>query len=211
MLVMMAEEWGREGPLQSIYKLNLLITKCNRVQDLVSWALASIYDLCKSGASTPGEISLKALKDGAGAGKGMLDLFVAKKQLRDYLVVVDLPKRIRTMEMKVKLMDIFKNHAAYRATFKPFPDSSTTVDVTWIAKLADSEKMTLRLYEALIFGDLHDGTFRFSVRQGKTAADIYTEGPIKEMFDGIDAEAQKEAKVFAEQSHGWHALGKAVG
>ena len=100
LLAKITEAWGRAGPLQSIYKLQAILVKANKTPDLITWCVATIYDLCKSGSYQPGEISAKALKDGAGGNRALVDLWVFKKQLRDYLTLVDLPKRARAPEMK---------------------------------------------------------------------------------------------------------------
>ena len=109
---------------------------------------------------------------------------------------VDLPKRIKTLSMQKKILEIFNDHASYREQLRPFPNSPSagTLDVTWIAKLDESEKMAFRLYENLIYGADNDPQLRFAVRQGKTALDLCTtDGPIKDLFDSIDTVAHAEA------------------
>ena len=119
---MLSEEWARDGPLQSIYKLQVITTKASKANGLILWSLGSIYDLCKSGAVPPGEISFGALNDGAGGGKGLVDLFIMKKRLKDYLLTVDLPKRFKTYTMHEHIISIFKDHNSYR-TFSAVPNT----------------------------------------------------------------------------------------
>ena len=52
--------------MQSIYKFQVSINKTNRVPKLITWYAATICDLCRKGGLAPGELSVKALKDGFG-------------------------------------------------------------------------------------------------------------------------------------------------
>ena len=195
MLMRLTEEWGRDGPLQSIYKLTAIIKKCHQERDLILWTLAALYDTVKSGQASAGEIAIRALTNGAGGGKGLVDLHVTKKQLQDYLFLVDLPKRVKTPETKNKILTILADHDSYRKEYRPYTGSKTSVDVTWMAGLAESEKMVLRLYEALLYTDMHDAKLRYQIRLNKTVNDMYQSmNPIKALFDALDDAAAAEVK-----------------
>ena len=59
LLARITEAWGRDGPLQSIYKFQVIIHKTNRVSKLITWCVATIFDLCRKGDLAPGEVSVK--------------------------------------------------------------------------------------------------------------------------------------------------------
>ena len=132
---MLSGEWARDGPLQSIYKLQVISTKANKANGLIRWGLGSIYGLCRSGAVSLGEISFRALKDGAGGGKGLVDLFIMKKRLKDYLLTVGLPKRFKTCTMHEQIIHICKGHNSYR---KLRPSPTPTAACKYMAWMATS-------------------------------------------------------------------------
>ena len=107
-----AERWQGAAPLQSVYKLALVITKANRDKELMLWCMSSVHDVCRMGFLSVGEVTTRALKDGAGGNKGLLDLFILKKQLLHHFMTLVVEKYIGAPH-KEKLRATFKNHEVY--------------------------------------------------------------------------------------------------
>jgi len=79
-LRMCSEEWSavNGGPLNSVYKLQVVVSKSDRDPRMITWVLASVFDNCRDGKTVPGEISLRGLKDGIGGNKGLVDVYMFK-------------------------------------------------------------------------------------------------------------------------------------
>ena len=64
-----AERWGTNAPLASVHKLQVVVSKTEKVPEMISWCIAKVNDMCRVGIASPGEVTVRALKDGAGATK----------------------------------------------------------------------------------------------------------------------------------------------
>ena len=191
----LSEKYGHNSPLNSITKLNTVLTKCEKQANMITWCLEMIRDVVDSGMVDVGEISNRALKDGAGGHKGLVDLFVIKKHLLSYLLRTDVDVRLRgsgSSKRRDEIVDMLSSHAKYRAKLNPI---GTEPDLTFLAEYKDSEKMTIRSYENLIYGTEFDAQLRFCARTKKTPDEIVQVDLIKAELDRIDAQNALELAV----------------
>ena len=103
-----------------VYKLQVVAAETDKVPEMIPWCIAKVNDMCRVGIASPGEVTVRALKDGAGGNKGLVDLFVLKKRLLMYYLKVEDPKRVgEARQEKVKY--VFQSYESYRGLFKPYP------------------------------------------------------------------------------------------
>ena len=191
----MAEMWGNNAPLNSINKLEMLLRKCDKNGPMITWCLEKVRDICLSGAVDPGEISYRALKEGNGGHKGLVDLWVLKKQVMNHLLSADIDQRLRghgSSKKRDSIVGLLNSHDNYRAKLCPI---GKEVDLTFLAEYKDSEKMTIRLYEALVYGSEFDAQLRYCARSKKTPDEVLQTDCIKAEVDKIDAQIALEAAV----------------
>ena len=72
------------------------------------------------GIASLGEVTIRALKDGAGGNKGLVDLFVLDKRLLMYCLKVEVPRPVGEARQD-KAKYVFQSHESYRGLFKPYP------------------------------------------------------------------------------------------
>lgn len=191
----MSEQYGHNSPLNSMTKLNTVLTKCDKQPSLITWCLEKIRDVVNSGMVDLGEISNRALKEGNGGNKGLVDLFVVKRQLLSYLLATDIDRRLRghgSSKRRDFIVDMLSSHSKYRAKLSPI---GTEPDLTFLAEYKDSEKMTIRAYETLIYGSEFDAQLRFCARTKKTPEEIVATDAIKADLDKIDSQVALEMAV----------------
>ena len=144
-----AEKWGRNGPLESVYKLQLITTKAGKDKKVINWILCHILDVCTANQLAPGEVTFRTLKDGIGGNKGFLDLIILKLELRDYLFSeTEFRKNIPT-KLQGKVEDIFQSHEKYRTLAEPF-EPTADFDSTWKADFQGSDTKNFDLAEACV-------------------------------------------------------------
>ena len=84
---------------------------------MIKWNLQKICDSVRSGAAEPGEFSVRALKEGIGGNRGLIDLNNLKQQLHHYLLVSDIDNRFKGVnsgQRKDKAVKSLKSHSSYR-------------------------------------------------------------------------------------------------
>ena len=164
----LSEQYGHNNPLNSMTKLNTVLTKCDKQPPMITWVLEKIRDVVTSGMLDVGEISNRALKESAGGHKGLVDLFVIKRQLLVHLLARDIDKRLRgsgSSKRRDDIAEMLGSHSKYRSKLNPI---GTEPDLTFLAEYKDSEKMTIRAYENLIYGTEFDAQLRYCARMKKT-------------------------------------------
>ncbi|CAK0905696.1 unnamed protein product [Prorocentrum cordatum] len=191
----LSEQYGHNNPLNSMTKLNTVLTKCDKQPTLITWVLEKIRDVVTSGMLDVGEVSNRALKESAGGHKGLVDLFVIKKQLLVYLLATDIDRRLRgsgSSKRRDEIVDLLGSHSKYRSKLSPIGNEP---DLTFLAEYKDSEKMTIRAYENLIYGTEFDAQLRYCARLKKTPDEIVETDAIKAELDRIDAQVALELAV----------------
>jgi hypothetical protein len=48
------EQWGSAAPLNSVYKMQVVVIKTEKDPVLISWCIAKVHDACRSGTHSPG-------------------------------------------------------------------------------------------------------------------------------------------------------------
>ena len=195
-----SEEWGTRAPCNSAYKLQVLCSKTEKSKPAIRWTLEQIHDQCKSGQMEPGEFSCRQLKDGHGSNKGLIDLYMVKMQMQKQFLNIEIDKRFKS-EHRQRVKTIFGSFAEYRK-YNPYPNSSmvASVDHTWKADYSESEKLTMRMFESMIYGNEYDAALKFAARLKKSSQEILTTGTcIPEVVAEIDVARAKEDHVVQEE------------
>jgi hypothetical protein len=108
----MDNNWGKQSPLNSITKLSNIHTKCRNNVENIRWVLAMIKDRIASSQSSLGDSwSVDALTgDHDKSRKGLVDLFLYKRDMGMYLLGPVLESHAFQSEAKEMLRAIFKTH-----------------------------------------------------------------------------------------------------
>ena len=186
------DEWGTAAPLNSVYKMQLVVTRAEKDTGLIQWIVAKIHDECKSGLYAPAEFTFKFLKLGMGSSKGHLDLVIMKHRLLHHCLYSDLPTRCRDNTINTKVVKCLKDLVSYRTNVAPL-GADADVDMTWKASLPPSVKKALTLYETLIYESDFDTALKVCVRAQKTPQECLSHGSIGDVVSEIAAAAQEES------------------
>jgi hypothetical protein len=195
LLQSLAETYGPANPLNSMAKLRAILSKTDKEPTMIPWALEKVKDEVDSGVREPGEVTERNLKEGGGGHKGLVDTYCLKKQLLTHFLTTDIDNRIKGPDShtrKAKVLDIFKNHASYRQKMNPINQEP---EMTFLAEYKDSEKMTIRAYESLVYSTECDPQLRYCARLKRTPAESMEAQGIKELFDAIESQAALESAV----------------
>ncbi|CAK0788960.1 unnamed protein product [Prorocentrum cordatum] len=202
-------KWGSSGPFESVYKLSLIVSRCNKDKKMINWVLNGIIDLCESGAMHTGEITLKNLKDGIGGNKGLIDVLAFKKELREFLTHGEFLAVYRSPKLQAFVQEVFSSHRLYRTKVEPLA-GDIEVDSNWKVSAVTSEKAMFELTEGLAFGRGYDQQLRYCCRKGKSTEETLEHAGNKEEIDKVwecqtadDAEkAKKDEEIDKVEAEG---------
>ena len=141
MIVLQVDEaYGKGSPFNSLSVLEKFAIKC-KTPDMLEWALACLADQLASGAASPGDFSVRALvgKGTGGGNRGVLDLFIAKKDCLDYITGTFLSEHPFGVAFTV-LARSFKTHGDFRAKCGSCGDNT---DLSWMGTLQDSGRTVI--------------------------------------------------------------------
>ncbi|CAK0905291.1 unnamed protein product, partial [Prorocentrum cordatum] len=187
-------KWGVDGPFESVHKLNLIVTRCNKDKKLINWVLHAIIDLCLKGTVQCGEVTFKNLKDGIGGNKGLIDVLIMKKQIRDHLIHGKYLAVYGTPKLQSYVQEVFSSHAVYRTKVEPLNDDME-VDLSWKMSAKDVEKKMFQLTGDVVFSSEYDPQLRYCCRKSKSIEEVMEHNGIKEDIDKV-----WEAQVIAQES-----------
>ena len=139
------EAYGKASPFNSIAALEKLTIKC-KTPELLLWCICSIADALEQKHLSTADFSVRALsgsKSSGKASKGLIDLFILKKALLDwvkgkFLSAHPFPEAVQSAMA-------FKSHKDFR-TLCGGP--SRKVDISWMGTLPESARKLFDLLKA---------------------------------------------------------------
>ncbi len=168
---------GPESWLNSIWKLQEIIYRCNR-KDRILWMMYDIEDQQMAGRLTNKDISIASLKSGS---KSITDPAMARLALKGHLLgpwldALDVPPYMKKM-----VREIFESHESYRRLYSPIATLSedVIVDTTWIFKWPKFGRDLVDFLETAIYAHsgAEDHTLRMAVKNCNTPDEILTNRP----------------------------------
>lgn len=117
--------------------------------------------------------------EGAG-GRGLVDVYVMKHGLRDYLLSEGLESFKAPAAVKASIRSHLGHFNEYRASLSPF---TGVPSIGWQAGWTRSQTQMLRLIEDMVYGDAFDGTLRTAVRAGKSPVDLLDYDSVKDKME----------------------------
>ena len=188
-IIMAAEqEWGKQSPFDSVYKLSAIVSKCTSVEQNL-WVCASIVDAVKNGFMTAPEFSVRSLS-GKGSGNfGIIDLCLLKSQLYKYISTdfLNLHRFSSTIAKKIHGMS---SHAGCRNLFGYKNEKATNMQ--WLGTLPESGWKLCTLVENMIYSISLDSDLRTMGKDGKTAREIMEEPPFKDRIEEVLSALENE-------------------
>ena len=119
-------------------------------QDSLSWCLKCIDHYFRAGYLKKGDMSLRAMTGEGAGGRGLLDTFAFKLDLRYYLLGGFLDDHIKDATTRSGIQAALASHESHRRSFG-WPLDETQPDLTWHASWKESERNVLFLLEAESF------------------------------------------------------------
>ena len=86
------ERYNKSSPLNNLSNMEKYVVKC-KTPDLLLWALNATSDVLSNGFMSPADFTLRALapKGAGSSSKGLLDLFIVKKDFLDWIKAKFIP------------------------------------------------------------------------------------------------------------------------
>ncbi len=215
MLTWMDGTWGKAGPLNSVTKLAAIVTKSKSNLEYARWVVATVRDRIISKQSS--------LQDGWSVDlltgerdkshKGIIDLYMYKKDMATYLLGGLLESHPFQSEAKADLRKVFQSHQSYRKLFKPVAETPPRVaetphneavaetpqaDLSFMAAWRKSTELLCELVEELVFMSKEDGLLKVAMKARKTPAEFFVayEAP-KEKLEEILKQVTNETAVVS--------------
>ena len=124
-------------------------SKASSRKDLV-WMVTSIVDRYRAKIWTgPEHTSIEALSGRGSGGRGALDLFLFKAQLKDRVLSSWLEGLRLSAENKVKIRQALDSHESYREKLRPYQDAADKVamELSWTSSFGPDEQKLLAFIE----------------------------------------------------------------
>ena len=144
------EEWGRNGPFNSIYKLQEVVSRA-QAPDSIDWAFESLCDSVRMQFIDSAEVTVRNIGDRGSKYLGGCALL--KRSLRDYFLTDYLtaaPNKFHDhwpSDVRNKLRSIFADHSSVRKALTAYPGSAEH-DLTWQRTWPESAIASMDLFEA---------------------------------------------------------------
>ncbi len=186
------------NPFNSHTRLQAMIDKCKR-KDALLWCLQATEYKCKQGCLT--NLSASDIKGTAASGnRGLFDLFLFKKQMRDMLVA-----KGRSMFADDTVHWIHNTVCKHMESFATWAEQEATRDLTWRVGRKPSEIMWLNLLIEVVFGSSYDAPLKLAIKSRQNAEETLPAGlaqawqPIVETCSKEEESKDKGEKVADER------------
>ena len=182
------EEWGKEAPFNSVYKLAAISSKSAGDPELAEWCCAAISDLARQHLIPMDEFSIRNLS-GSKHKPGILDLVALKRTLLSYLLTSFLDQ-IASEDTKKSLKKL-GSHADAR---KAFGNPSAPLKPEWFSVLPKSGLLLCTMILDSVYNIKYDNQLRNILSRSRTisAEALVSEKPMSDVMDDIRAAACEE-------------------
>lgn len=182
------------SPFDSVFKL-CGITRKTRLPEQTAWVFQTIRDRVSSGAMATKEFAYRPLVgDGAGGGRGLVDLYLLKLDMRKYALSTLLDRMEAPSDVKQNMAKVLKSHLAYRRHLNPLSadKGGGEVDLSWRRGWKRSSITFQTFIEDIVYSDAYDSTLRTAARASKTPADVMEYESFKTKWQEVQALRAKE-------------------
>jgi len=199
--------WEKKTPWDSMYKLELLGRKANQAsqstaecKDKLLWMIQMVNDRFRAGMLQVGEASHRNLGGkGLPGNKGLLDLGLTKKDIKDRLLGQVLEGLPFAADSKATIRMLLMSYDAYREKFGYPNEPSSTVGGAnkraVIGLLEVAARDFFKFAEQAIYLQDHDSCIKLGLKQGSSAAEILQSGTCAQILEGIVNAARNAAEA----------------
>jgi len=145
-ILMLEEKHGKSSPFNSLSVLEKFAIKC-KTPEMLLWCVASLADAIEQKFLATNDFSLRAVSGTRGSGKaskGVIDLFIMKKELLDWIKGKFVPAH-PFHESVVTALASFKSHQDFR---KLCGGPTQQVDNAWMGTMSESGRKIFALLKA---------------------------------------------------------------
>ena len=207
-LILDAEEkWGKQTPWDSVYKLEILVTKCAKPcgradtagpLDRMAWVIRCVHDFLDSDQLQRTALSVRNLSGkGLYGHKGTADLLVYKYGLGVY-IKDHLEGSVLDATQKAEVRKVFQDHESYRAAYGNHGVMADH-DLSWMGALCQPARTACKLLKDLVYTVEHDAKIKRMMTAGALAADWLDHEELSDLVTPLKTEllahanAEKEA------------------
>lgn len=104
-------------------------------------------------------------------GRGLIDLFLLKRDLLKYLTTTWLDDLQMPSDVKAKAPEVLASHKSYAQNMSPI-EGAQPIQMTWRRTWSQSSILAIALIEDLVYGDGNDPALRTATKSGKGPRDI---------------------------------------
>ncbi len=185
-------EFGPRSPFNSISKLHVLSQRSKDI-DRLAWIFTTIADLVRAKLLDPAALTATAINVKKGA-PGIIDLFMFKKTVKDYMLGVHLPTMQFPETVKNTMKQKLWDHSSYRQWLAPpqTDDAKEDLDLTWTAGWPQSAVKYMELVEQVVYGIDFDATLKLAMRMNKSAEETLQYQTFADVLEQIKTEKTKE-------------------
>ena len=164
----------------------------SRAPEHTAWVFNSIRDRITSGAMSPKELAHRTLVgDGGGGGRGLVDLYLMKFEMRKYALTTLLDRLELPTEVKEGFNKVMRTHKAYRKNLCPIT-ADDPADLSWRRGWKRASIIFLSFIEDFVFNDTYDSYLRTAARSSKSPADVMEYEVFKTKWQEVHQLRQKE-------------------
>ena len=165
----------------------------------MTWLFAACADCQRMGFVESGAFSLRSLQPANGK-RGILDLLLFKKTMRDYLVDSWMNQKAFPDAVKASIRQVTATHAAYRSMLRPYsmdlqgnPLEPNPVNLEWKKGWPRSCELFLQLVEAVAFDTEFDPSLKNGIKNRKAPDELLEYVQFKEKVVDIETALEKES------------------
>lgn len=183
------------NPFDSVTKLQILIQKTKSTANLV-WCVRHLWHMCRHQGLAPKSVTVDALR-GSAAGKGLVDLWLLKRDLFD-LLVDQVPRRCHLDPewFHEVVRPKMATHAAWQE------HCSNQGNNSWQAGQPKHVVTYVTLVSEAVYGTAYDVVLRAMLKQGLAADTVESQSGIAEVLATVTEAAKPADARTAEETLG---------
>eukprot|EP00959_Pyramimonas_sp_CCMP1952_P246174 5145608-Pyramimonas_sp.AAC.1 len=175
-------------PLNSVYKLNAIISKA-RVPEDIEWTMQALYDGFKMGYIHIGEFSVVKLS------QILCSCALLQKEFKEG-VFRFIDKHHFKSEFNAKIREYLSSHSKCRQTLTNRPGDAVN-DIAFLSAWPQSSAMILTLAESIIYGDSYKSSMRNCIQARKSVLEFVEYPSVKTELDKCLQQLEAEATTPA--------------
>ncbi len=145
-IMVLEDTYGKDTPLDSLYKLKVISSKCSSNTDMMEWTLDRLAWCLAHNGCQPRDFTVTALSGRGHGNRGLVDVFICQHAIQQWLFNVYVEEKAYCVEFKSLLRGLANHNDMAKRVF----DTDGKKNIAWMGTMLPHERALIEWYQVAL-------------------------------------------------------------